>query len=490
MKDLFNILLAEDSALTRKIVERTLVKAGYKVKCVENGRQALELFRKTPFPIVITDWMMPEMDGVELIRAIRSLPIPGYVFIVLLTARDTKTDIVEGLKAGADDYLSKPFNPAELLARLNAGKRILELEKSLLASKQYIESVVSSMADSLIVIQSDLTIQHANNATCDLLGYTESELKGMSMKKIISNKETAENLLILDSSALGSIHFPEEEYIAKNGDRIPVSLMGSAMTVSVGLDDDPKGFIWLAHDMREVNELKEQVFQAEKMSSIGVIAAGVAHEIKNPLAIILQGIEFLKTSCTSDVSESTISDVVDRIKNATSRADKIVKDLLGFSKQIEMSFEKTDVREVIEDTLFLVENQFRLKSIRIHRNYTAVPTHVRANASQLKQVFLNLFLNAGESMPEGGEITLDLEEWVDSGGRKFIRAMTSDTGSGVDEQVVNKVFEPFFSTKLRDGNSGLGLSVSKGIIEKHQGTIGIQNREEGGTRVTISLPVE
>jgi len=488
MDEKFNILLAEDSALTRKIVERNLVKAGYNVTSAENGREALDLFRKTPFSIVLTDWMMPEMDGVALIRAIRSLKTKGYVFIVLLTARDSKDDIVEGLKAGADDYLSKPFNPEELLARLNAGKRILELEKSLMASKRYIENVMSSMADSLIVVQPDLTIDHVNHATCELLGYTEDELLGMSMKSIIDRKSAAENLLVLDSSVLGSMHCPDERYIAKNGDRIPVSLMGSAITDMDELTDRAKGFIWVAHDMREVNELKEQIFQAEKMSSIGVIAAGVAHEIKNPLAIILQGIEFLKGSFSSGVSETVLNDVVDRIKKATSRADKIVKDMLGLSRQIEMSFEETDMKDVIEETLFLIENQFRLKMISIDRNYTNAQTIIKANASQLKQVFLNLFLNAAEAMPDGGNITVEVTDRVEGDRRKYLCIETSDTGTGVDEQVVDKIFDPFFSTKIRDGNSGLGLSVSKGIIEKHKGNIVIQNRKEGGARVTISLP--
>ena len=252
--------------------------------------------------------------------------------------------------------------------------------------------------------------------------------------------------------------------------------------------DRAKGFIWVAHDMREVNELKEQIFQAEKMSSIGVIAAGVAHEIKNPLAIILQGIEYLKGSFSSGVSETVLNDVVDRIKKATSRADKIVKDMLGLSRQIEMSFEETDMKDVIEETLFLIENQFRLKMISIDRNYTNAQTIIKANASQLKQVFLNLFLNAAEAMPDGGNITVEITDRVEGDRRKYLCIETSDTGTGVDEQVVDKIFDPFFSTKIRDGNSGLGLSVSKGIIEKHKGTIEIQNREEGGARVTISLP--
>ena len=124
-------MIAEDDPVSRKLLEKVLIKAGNKVVSVENGQKALELFNDKFFPIVLTDWMMPEMDGLELCRAIRKNTYPGYVFIILLTAKDSKDDIIRGLGAGADDYLTKPFSHAELIARLNTGKRVLELERSL-----------------------------------------------------------------------------------------------------------------------------------------------------------------------------------------------------------------------------------------------------------------------------------------------------------------------------------------------------------------------
>ena len=131
MSDKFPILIAEDDPVSRKLLEKILIKVGNKVVSVENGQKALELFNDKFFPIILTDWMMPEMDGLELCRAIRKNTYPGYVFIILLTAKDSKDDIIRGLRAGADDYLTKPFSHAELIARLNTGKRVLELERSL-----------------------------------------------------------------------------------------------------------------------------------------------------------------------------------------------------------------------------------------------------------------------------------------------------------------------------------------------------------------------
>jgi two-component system cell cycle response regulator len=149
LKHDFPILVVEDNPVSRKLLEKTLTKAGYETVSLENGRKALEVFKERFFPIVLTDWMMPEMDGLELCRSIRQndSASSGYVFIILLTAKDNKDDIVEGLESGADDYLTKPFNPSELIARLNTARRILELERSLREANEEIR--ILSITDTL-----------------------------------------------------------------------------------------------------------------------------------------------------------------------------------------------------------------------------------------------------------------------------------------------------------------------------------------------------
>jgi two-component system, cell cycle response regulator len=147
LKAQFPILLAEDNDIARKYLEKILNKAGYSVVPVENGKKALEMFHQRFFSIVLTDWLMPEMSGLELCEAIRQKENKGYVFIVLLTAKDSKQDIIRGLEAGADDYLTKPVNYGELIARLNSGTRILHLEKNLKEANEKIR--ILSITDPL-----------------------------------------------------------------------------------------------------------------------------------------------------------------------------------------------------------------------------------------------------------------------------------------------------------------------------------------------------
>jgi len=147
INDNFPILIAEDDAVTRMLLGKTLIKAGHEVVSVENGQKAFDLLKESFFPIVLTDWMMPEMDGLELCRAIRQKENPGYVFIVLLTAKDSQDDLIAGLEAGADEYLTKPFNKAELIARLNTGRRFLEQERALRQANEEIR--ILSITDPL-----------------------------------------------------------------------------------------------------------------------------------------------------------------------------------------------------------------------------------------------------------------------------------------------------------------------------------------------------
>jgi two-component system NtrC family sensor kinase len=219
---------------------------------------------------------------------------------------------------------------------------------------------------------------------------------------------------------------------------------------------------------------------------VGTFVAGIAHEIKNPLAIIIQGAEYLKDCVGSD---ELMVDVVDRVMKSALRADSIVKGLLSFTRQMPIQTEETDIIPMIEETLSFIEHQFKSKLIEVVNQYSPDMPMVNIDSNQIKQVFINVLLNSVEAMKDGGIITITVDEIKDDFNQRYMQIVFADTGCGISEDKIEKVFDPFFTTKDDFGNTGLGLSITKGIISKHHGTIGIESEVEKGTRVIIRLPI-
>ena len=241
----------------------------------------------------------------------------------------------------------------------------------------------------------------------------------------------------------------------------------------------------LMSDITRQKEMESRLIQSETISSLGVLSAGVAHEIKNPLAIILQGIELLEIS----ILKEGLDDVLSMMKDAVFRASRITRDLLTFSREDTPALEEIDLAQVINETLSLVDHIFSLKQIRIVRNFSPDLARVRVDSNQMKQVFINLLTNAAEAMPEGGNITIAADGSKNIHNKKIVRIVIIDTGVGISKEDKKRAFDPFYTTKKKSGGTGLGLSVVKGIIEKHKGDIRIESEIGKGTTVIIELPV-
>jgi len=237
--------------------------------------------------------------------------------------------------------------------------------------------------------------------------------------------------------------------------------------------------------LEEKERAQKQLIEAEKLAALGIVAAGIAHEVKNPLAIIIQGVEYLKSSMGSD---ALLLDVTERIKKSALRADHIIKGLLSFTRQTPIQAKDVDIISVIEETLSFVEYQIKTRRIKIVRQYAPGLPEARIDDNQIKQVFVNLLLNSLEAMKNGGTITISAEGLRDEENRRSLQVVFADTGCGIPESVLEKVFDPFYTTKDTPGNAGLGLSVTKGIIDKHRGKIRIESEVDKGTRVIIGLP--
>jgi PAS domain S-box-containing protein len=234
--------------------------------------------------------------------------------------------------------------------------------------------------------------------------------------------------------------------------------------------------------LREISDMQAQLIQTAKMAALGQLASGIAHEIKNPLAVILGGIEYLDAFLSPDPS---LKEVGEMMKSEALRADKIIKDLLSFSRKTQSVFEETDIVYVIEESLSLVEHQMGLRNIRVVREFYSSGAKVLIDPNQMKQVFINLIMNAVDAMtPGGGTLTSKVTVTKDR-----LVITLSDTGCGIPPDHLTKIFGPFFTTKEKGKNTGLGLSITRQIIEAHGGTISVESELGQGTTFTIELIV-
>jgi two-component system NtrC family sensor kinase len=237
--------------------------------------------------------------------------------------------------------------------------------------------------------------------------------------------------------------------------------------------------------LEEKERTQKQLIQSEKFAALGIVAAGIAHEVKNPLAIIIQGVEYLRTSTSAD---ALLIDVMERINKSAFRADSIIKGLLSFTRQMPIKAEPVEIQPVIEETLSFIEHQFKLKHIKLIKQFSPGLPKVTIDLNQIKQVFLNVFLNSVEAMQDEGTIIISADLVENTSGGRHLQIIIADTGRGIPKDKIEKVFDPFYTTKDGPGNAGLGLSVTKGIIDKHRGTVRIESEVEKGTRVIIGLP--
>lgn len=236
----------------------------------------------------------------------------------------------------------------------------------------------------------------------------------------------------------------------------------------------------LQETFRKLSELQGQLIHTAKMAAVGQLAGGIVHEIKNPLAIILSGMEYLDSYLGCD---PTLKEVAGMVKSATLRADKIVKDLLGFSRNTQAVFTEVHLPSVIDESLALVEHQIGLRNIKVVREFAPFLPKVLVDPDKMKQVFINLAVNAVDAMmPRGGSLTIGVTRFEDR-----VRVSFCDTGCGIGEAALEKIFDPFFTTKEKGSNAGLGLAITRQIIEAHSGSIRVESEPGKGTKMIIEL---
>jgi signal transduction histidine kinase len=259
---------------------------------------------------------------------------------------------------------------------------------------------------------------------------------------------------------------------------LTVNFTATSLVDKIG---NTRGRLIIIDNITDRVRLEDQLVQNDKLTSIGLLAAGVAHEVNTPLAVISSYSQMLRKEISPEDSRYKL---LEKITKQTFRASEIVNNLLNFSRTNATEFTEVDVHQVIRDTIALLEHQLKSARIRVEQEFRAECPITFGNAGKLQQVFLNLFVNARDAMPEGGELHV-ITDTMNS----KIEILVQDSGTGISRENITKIYDPFFTTKKPGKGTGLGLSVSYGIVQEHGGTMSVESKLGAGTSFRLELPL-
>ncbi len=350
--------------------------------------------------------------------------------------------------------------------------------------KEFSENIVESINVGILAADLDDCVESWNTQIERLTGIARDEAVGRRLSELFPAELSAEFDHVRGETGIHHIYKSVLKSAARaangNGKRAGDATVNIAIAPLVSKDQEQIGRLIIFDDVTDRAELEQRLVQADKLSSIGLLAAGVAHEVNTPLAVISTYAQMLAKQVADDSQKSLI---LDKIAKQTFRASEIVNSLLNFSRTSTTSFGDVNLNKVIQETVSLLEHQLKKAGIEVKSSLEPELPPVHGNAGKLQQVFLNLFLNARDAMASGGR--LEIRTWAEASGA---RIEVADTGQGIAPENLHRIYDPFFTTKAARKGTGLGLSVTYGIIQEHGGSIEVENRRAGGAKFRIELP--
>jgi two-component system cell cycle sensor histidine kinase/response regulator CckA len=505
------ILIVDDERPDRHVLEVMLGLEGFCLLTAASGDEALAMVAQQPPDLMLLDVMMPGMDGYQVAGKLKGNLATKNIPIIMVTAVDDRNGRMLGLSAGAEDFLTKPVDRAELcvrvrnLLRLKAYRdyqvkysQMLECEvrsrtTDLVESERLYRSTFDAAPVGIVHVGLDGQWLHVNQRLCDLLGYSREELQSRAVQQVMQAEEVAgeaESFRQMVAGTLDRHVVDEKRYRRRDG-----SVMLARVNMSVHRDAEghSQHVISVIEDITEQRTLEAQVRQANKMDAIGRLASGVAHDFNNLLTVILGYAELM----TTDVAMASQhgKDLGEIIK-ATHCAKSLTTQLLAFSRQQVLHAVPLDVNELIMDMARMIG---RLIGEDVEVALALAPnlSLALADRGQLEQVVMNLVVNARDAMPGGGRVTIETadveldnsyghEQAIVEG--RYVMLAITDTGSGMTKDTQRRLFEPFFTTKETGKGTGLGLSTTYGIVKQSKGYIWVYSEPGRGTTFKIYWP--
>ncbi|SLM46292.1 putative Histidine kinase [Nitrospira japonica] len=353
--------------------------------------------------------------------------------------------------------------------------KVKERTREIEQTKQYLENLLENANDVIYTLDTDQRFTYVNNKVT-VWGYRKDDLLGRPYLSLLSRRHRGRRLK--NTLDIGAKQVYEVEVVTRSGETRTVTVSVSPLH---GAEGEILGVLGIARDMTETKRLEQQIRNSEKLASVGKLAAGVAHEINNPLAGILNCLYNLRKGVLSPARQE---EYWTSMEDGVRRVQKIVRQLLDFSQQHDPEFSLTDIKQVVDRVLVLTNHLFASNRIVLETVLGSALPSLMIDRHMIEQVLMNLILNAVQAMKGGG--VLRIRTSVAEG---VCLVEVSDTGSGIAPAVLPRIFDPFFTTKGEGEGTGLGLSVSLGIIERHGGKILVNSEVGRGTTFTLCLPL-
>ncbi|MBI5956373.1 MAG: PAS domain S-box protein, partial [Chloroflexi bacterium] len=347
-------------------------------------------------------------------------------------------------------------------------------------AERHLASVVECASDLVVSLDPQGRIVTWNRAAERISGLKAEQVEGRSLDYLCAAEQQPVMAKMLRGLIRGAgVQNIEVKLLTANGQEVPIAWSCSPMRDDAG---GMVGIVAVGRDLTEQRRMEAQLVQSAKMASLGVMAGGIAHELRNPLGIISASAQLL---LERPDDAQLRSQCAQKIHAATQRASVIIENLLKFGRPVDQQMREVDLHAVLEETLALLAHQVTLQEVTLRKEFQPDLPRAHGNPQVLQQVFTNLILNACNAMPQGGTLTVATR--ATEIGRVEIRF--SDTGRGIPPEHLPKIFDPFFTTMPVGKGIGLGLSISYSIIQQHQGTIEVESQVGQGTTFTVRLPV-
>lgn len=508
------ILAVDDIEENLELLDVVLSESGYDVVTAKDGVDALNRLNSQTVHLIVADAMMPKMDGFQLCKQVKSNPLFRSIPFIIYTGNYIEEDEIKFAESlGVDRYVVKYAGLGSLMDAVNElikkyyaaipivqenknneitdqlflekhhqllGKKLEEKMKELELSEAHYRNFFDNASMAIFVLNpSNGHILEVNNRAKELLHISDSN--SLEYKEL-----PFEDPNLTKEKIIGIREFTqfETKLVKIDGKKLDAEL-------SVGPILQPRGkrIIVYAQDISEQKKIKEQLFQAEKMTLMGKLASGIAHEIRNPLAAIRLNVQYLMQKNELDVSTK---EIFDGVLDSAQRIEQIIENTLGLARPTPPQMNPVDINELLNKVFWFVKVSVQQKNIQFITEMEKNLPRVSLDLKQIQQVFLNLLQNAIDASPQNGSVQIKTSYYKkgqDNSGvpKGFIKVVIKDHGPGMTKEMLNRLFEAFVTTKI--GGTGLGLALSKQILDKHGAIINIESPSSGGLQVDVLFPI-